>query len=137
MQRVSAKDSARLTRIALPAFVASLLLAPAAIAQSDGASYRLVDDPSVVEAQRVNFNQSLKRLGLPEAIHACKLVIQLLPASGDPSYGAICSLDGPKPSDVLVCDDSMVGKFTLKAWGFGESAKNAAQFTQENCPSGG
>jgi len=96
-----------------------------------------VTDATLIETQRVHFNESLARLGFPQAIQACKMVVRLLPLDRDATYGAVCRLDGPKPQSIMLCDDTMVGKFTMKAWGFGESIANVAAFTQENCPKGG
>lgn len=114
-----------------------LLVTPVVRAQSQDAGFDVVNDAALIETQRINFNQSLARLGFPRAIQTCKMVVRLLPLDGDPTYGAVCQLEGPKPQSVLLCDDTMVGKFTMKAWGFGESIANVAAFTEANCPKGG
>ncbi|WP_239950833.1 hypothetical protein [Dyella terrae] len=117
--------------------VTCALITPAVPAQSEEASFEAVNDPALIEAQRVHFNESLARLGFPQTVRACKMVVRLLPLDRNSSFGAICQLDGPQPRDILLCDDTMVGKFTLKGWGFGESILNVAAFTQTNCPKGG
>lgn len=100
-------------------------------------SFTKVDSASAIDGQRADFNQSLKRLGFTRELSSCKILIKLHQDIRDESFGGICALSGTPAQDVLVCDDTMVGKFTLKAWGFAETPEEAVAFTQANCPGGG
>jgi hypothetical protein len=50
------------------------------------------------------------------------------------SYGAICTLNN---LGIMVCNDTMVGKLTVKWLGFTYTGTSLADFTQNNCPPGG
>ncbi|GLQ50750.1 hypothetical protein ACFFJT_05555 [Dyella flava] len=96
-----------------------------------------VENAAVLDSQRAKFNQSLKRLGLTHEFSSCKMLVELHQDVGDESFGGICTLNGTPMRDILVCDDTMIGKFTIKAWGFAETFEEVAAFTQTNCPGGG
>jgi hypothetical protein len=96
-----------------------------------------VENATTVDTQRAAFNRSLKRLGFSEELGSCKLLVELHQDTKDSSFGGICTLSSTRARDVLVCDDTMIGKFTIKASGFAETAEEVAAFSQANCPGGG
>ena len=100
-------------------------------------SYGRIENAALLDSQRAGFNKSLKRLGFTEELSSCKILIELRQDVRDGSFGGICTLNGTPVRDVLVCDDTMVGKFTIKAWGFAETPEDVAAFTRVNCPGGG
>jgi len=51
------------------------------------------------------------------------------------SHGAICHL--PNGQDILLCNNYMVGKFTLKSSGFTINVAQVSDFIVTNCPRGG
>ena len=68
----------------------------------------------------------------------CSMLIELVQSTLDYSYGAVCHLTiGRERRTVMVCDDTMVGKFTLKSSGFAVDRSELASFTKANCPGGG
>ena len=87
-----------------------------------------------------SFQSQLSRLGFTSIV-ACDHVTQLRYQyeSGRPgySYGASCTIsNGSHKLSVLICDDMMIGKFTL-----GGSERRTrdgiANFIEKNCPPGG
>lgn len=90
------------------------------------------------------YQQQLNRDGFPGYLGECRRVIRLddnappeepkLNAGKDTSYGAICSFNNRL---VMICDDTMIGKMTLKLTGFTVNGPALASFTQMNCPAGG
>ena len=87
-------------------------------------------------AQMADFQRSLRDVGISGELTACDLMIEVIDDRGgrDRSLGAICKLDG---RTIMVCDDTMIGKLTLKLYGFAVTAKDVSDFTADNCPSGG
>jgi hypothetical protein len=56
----------------------------------------------------------------------------------DGSFGAVCSIDGGNiPRDIMLCDDTLLGRLTIRAWGFVYAEDNVLEFTKRNCPAGG
>jgi len=95
-----------------------------------------ISDPAKVEGYRGNFEKSFNRLGFNGQITSCRMMVQLKQDTRDISFGAICKI-GQGARDLLLCDDTMIGKFTIKAWGFAETLDEVASFTKNNCPGGG
>jgi len=88
------------------------------------------------ERQATDFERDLNTYGIPGKLSSCKIVLRLVDPTTqirDTSYGAICILSA---RDVMICN-TMVGKLTLKLYGFAESAQELADFTSANCPPGG
>jgi uncharacterized protein len=98
----------------------------------------------VVDAQQLaerasSFALDLHRAGVPGKLTSCRVVIHVLGSdvrgSGrETSYGGICKIDN---HDIMVCNDTMVGKLTVKWLGFTYTGSSVADFTQNNCPPGG
>ena len=87
-------------------------------------------------SQASSYQRDLNRFGIPGKLSSCNMMLHLVDqtTSGrDESYGAICTLNA---RDVMICDDTMVGKLTLKLYGFAESAEELADFTSANCHGG-
>jgi len=99
-----------------------------------------------VDTKRViaEFQKQLNQEGFPGDLRECKRVIrldgigpsneQMVSAGKDMSYGAICSFNDRL---VMMCDDTMIGKMTLKLTGFTVNGPALAEFSQMNCPAGG
>jgi uncharacterized protein len=95
-----------------------------------------VTDDKVFSGQLSHFQSELHRLGLAGTL-SCSLMIRLIvaqPAGHDQSYGALCKLNN---TDLKVCDDTLVGKFTQKPGSPTDHADSVAEFTANNCPPGG
>ena len=97
-----------------------------------------VTDPARIQRQTRDFEKSLNALGVRGQLR-CAHMVEVLPNSGrDTSYGAICELKEARSSQaVMVCDDTMIGKFTVKTSGFAISDDELISFTRANCPPGG
>jgi uncharacterized protein len=96
-----------------------------------------VVDRQKLESQTSAFERDLNRSGIPGKLSSCKIILHLVDPTTqgrDTSFGAICTLD---VRDVMICDETVVGKLTLKLYGFTESARELADFTNTNCPPGG
>jgi uncharacterized protein len=105
--------------------------------ETDGGAAEYVVDNQELADKLSTFERDLNSTGLPVKLSGCKLVVRLLDRSGagrDQSYGAICPLGR---RDILVCNDTMVGKLTIKFSGFAETPREVAEFTKTNCPPGG
>ena len=44
---------------------------------------------------------------------------------------------GKKPTTIMLCNDTMVGRLTIKASGFTEDKSELVNFTAANCQTGG
>jgi uncharacterized protein len=89
--------------------------------------------------QTAKFQRDLNDAGIPGEVSDCNLIVRLnldgsLTGGTRSPYGAVCHLN---KKDVMVCNDSMIGKLTLKLYGFTENGAAVAYFTQMNCPYGG
>jgi hypothetical protein len=60
-----------------------------------------------------------------------------IPHHRNQSYGAFCNLKTNPPSTIMVCNDMMVGEFTMKLFGFAETRHWLIDFTNSNCPGDG
>lgn len=97
-----------------------------------------VVDQKEYSSQIMDFRKSLHDVGVPGKFAACKMMVNLAPPKDSmrqsASYGAICSLGD---RDVMICDETMVGKLTIKFYGYAETGADVSDFTEANCPSGG
>jgi hypothetical protein len=105
--------------------------------------------PGVLEVTSANqiddiihdFQHELTRLGSSSTITACDHVIRLpgeAPEGHEYSFGADCTLSavGKQTLHLFMCNDTMVGKFTLGL--SGSATRNwIVSFTRKNCPPGG
>jgi uncharacterized protein len=95
-----------------------------------------VTDDQVFTGQLSHFQSELHGRGLTGTL-SCSLMIRLIvdqPAGHDQSYGALCTLNN---TDLKVCDDTMVGKFTQTSGSRTDHGDSVAEFTAYNCPPGG
>ena len=86
-----------------------------------------------------HFQHQLSRLHFDSSIIACDHVVELREASvgRDYSYGANCTVgNGSQQLSVLMCNDNLVGKFTLGESG-SRTREGIGRFIQNNCPPGG
>jgi len=96
-----------------------------------------VVDKTEFSQQEADFRNNLNSISAP--LSACPLMIRLIDRTyttgRDQSYGAFCLLKEDRLA--MMCDDTMVGKFTLKLSGFAISPGDLVDFTKANCPPGG
>lgn len=118
-------------RKAYPPRIASL----AQIQTGNSRGHFVVATTEVAE-QSLNFQRTLKSMGLSVAHGDCPIIVRLDAegSSSDASYGAICEI-GARPA--MVCDDSLIGKLTVKFEGFAITGAAVADFTASNCAPGG
>jgi hypothetical protein len=106
----------------------------AALAQGDAKD---VTNQAEITRQTREFEARLESLGVSGRL-TCELMIELIQQTRDRSFGAVCELRNVGSSRILMmCDDTMVGKFTLKASGFAIARDELVAFTKSNCPGGG
>lgn len=124
-------------RAALLLLLFPLLLLSSVRAQEASGEFRDVVNAREVQRHTRDFEKSLGTLGVPGRLR-CSMVIELVQSTPDYSYGGICDLTaGRERRTIMVCDDTMVGKFTLKVSGFAIDRRELASFTRANCPGGG
>jgi hypothetical protein len=129
--------SARLTALA------TILLSGAAVAASPtvSPSGRIVfeiHDAGLVAEITGSLQTDLVRLGFSGRVQACSHAVHLLDGrpDGDHFFGAICSLDhGGRHTQVMMCDDRMVGHFALVLT-FAGTREDVVRFTDANCAGG-
>lgn len=85
------------------------------------------------------FEDGLKNLNPSARIRACAIAIEYTrDGIRDFSRGAVCDVFiGNTKTQLLMCDDDMVGKFTIKGGGFAIARDEVVNFTRLNCPPGG
>ena len=122
-----------------------LILGLPATAQSEprsAAGVTIVADVADVERLKHALERSLADVMPHSKILSCDIVVRSNEEAGqDEIYGASClvSTGEPKPLRLLMCDDMMVGKFTLTSqyfWGT-PPLDTIGAFVRSNCPAGG
>jgi hypothetical protein len=100
---------------------------------------RLVNNPELVERTRAEWQSELQALGMKGNLANCQLMVETTyENTKDESYVAVCSFDGGSRSrEIMLCEDVLVGKLTIKAWGFAITKDSVLDFTKRNCPAGG
>jgi uncharacterized protein len=104
--------------------------------RTDKAEGRYVVDEDTRSSKTAEFQKELKDVGVTGMLTKCDLMVEeAIPESvQELSYGAVCNLNGRA---VMICDDTMIGKLTIKFWGFAIGGDNILYFMQHNCPPGG
>jgi len=107
---------------------------------------REVTDPVERETVRKSFQQELAHMGSTGVLSSCDRIVQvdridepgnLMISGRDYSYGASCTLKvGQANLSLLICNDVMIGKFTVTGSG-SHTREWFAHFIRENCPPGG
>jgi|GEM_PF-2097545 hypothetical protein len=99
---------------------------------------RYVTDRKQINYVVDQFRGQLERLGSNAGVIACDNVTELTETGiKDSSFGAVCTVqNGDNRLNVLMCDDSLAGKFT---WGESGSLtrEDVLRFIKRNCPPGG
>lgn len=98
----------------------------------------------VVDQKRIEYiisqlQQQLSLIGANSGIVRCDHVMELTEQIGghDYSYGASCIIsNGNHQRSVLLCNDNLVGKFTLGG-SDSRTAEGVGRFIKNNCPPGG
>lgn len=86
-----------------------------------------------------NFNEKISKISLPWKIEKCSTLVDLAvtTSQGNHSYGGVCVyLENDHRSNVLICDDEMVGHFKIEKIQERPWLKDLADFTALNCTSG-
>jgi len=94
-----------------------------------------VADPKIIAQHEQDIAHELKQLGVTQRPH-CTMMISILHRRNQ-SYGAFCNLKTVPPRTIIVCNDMMIGEFTMKLYGFAESRDWLIEFTKSNCPGAG
>lgn len=99
---------------------------------------RDITDQQEISERASDFESDLNQLGIAAKLN-CDLLIGSQGDSDDESFGAICDMkiSGKKPTSIMLCNDTMIGKLTIKAYGFSIDKQELAAFTEANCRSGG
>ncbi|WP_244923243.1 hypothetical protein [Ochrobactrum quorumnocens] len=99
---------------------------------------RDITDKQAISERAADFESDLNQLGIAAKLN-CNLLIGSQGESGHESFGAICDMNisGKKPTSIMLCNDTMIGKLTIKAFGFSENKSELAAFTEMNCRPGG
>jgi hypothetical protein len=110
------------------------------------ATFWEITDAARLNEVRASFQAELDRLGVNGKLIDCGHAVEVssireaasdVAGGHDLSYGASCTLDvGTHRLWLLMCNDTMVGKFTMTSWG-GVSRERLVHFIRENCPPGG
>ncbi|MDR2214061.1 MAG: hypothetical protein LBE21_10620 [Pseudomonadales bacterium] len=101
---------------------------------------RRVSDEYSLRFQTRAFEDTYSRFTGTEASLECEMMVELSPAARDQSFGAICELyreGAATPIGVMLCDDTLLGKFTIRIGGFVVAEDDLIAFTEANCPAGG
>ncbi len=112
-----------------------LLTAPVA---AETLNVRDITNQQEISERASDFENDLKYLGISAKLN-CDLLIGTKGETKDESFGAICdmTISGQKPTSVMLCNDTMIGKLTIKAFGFSKNKNELAAFTEMNCQPGG
>ena len=101
---------------------------------------RDITDQKEISARTDDFEKDLIQLGMPARLDCTTVIgIQDNSQGSDESFGAICDLhiSGKKSSAIMLCNDTMIGKLTIKAYGFSVNKAALGEFTKSNCQPGG
>jgi hypothetical protein len=104
----------------------------------DESDFTDVTDPKHLSYIIGHFQHQLSRLNVHSNITNCDHVIEVSSSIGhDYSFGGSCAIsNGGESPRVLMCDDNMVGKFTVRG-SDAHTRKEVARFIQSSCPPGG
>ncbi len=129
-------------------FLLAVLLASCAAVVSAGEAEMTLSQHSfgiryVTDRKQINyvvdqFRGQLGRLGSNAGVIACNNVTELTETGiKDSSFGAVCTVqNGDNRLTVLVCGDSLAGKFTWEESG-SLTRGDVLRFIKRNCPPGG
>lgn len=112
-------------------------LAVLSLVKTEKSAAEYVLDEKELADQVSSFEEALRQSGIGGKLSHCNIVIRLLEpgiAGHDAGYGAICDWNA---HPMMLCDDTMIGKLTLKLGSFAISSRTLADYTQANCPPGG
>jgi hypothetical protein len=120
--------------------IAYMLLAHNAYAAESNAVVSEVKDPIIIEDIRNATERDLRLFGSNAHVVSCDHAFDFVmpaPTGHDSSYGARCTIQtNSKTFDVRICNDWMVGKFTM-TWSGDLSREWFSRFIETNCPPGG
>ncbi len=101
---------------------------------------RDISAPGEINQRTGEFERNLTDLGLSARLK-CSLLVEVLDDTGgrNPSFGGICDmqLTSDRSTTIMLCNDTMVGRLTVKAHGFSVDRNALVKFTATNCPGGG
>ncbi|MFZ1988463.1 MAG: hypothetical protein WAW96_01710 [Alphaproteobacteria bacterium] len=94
--------------------------------------------PEVLTERAKSFEADLHKLGFSGTVKSCSHMVVLAVGvkGGDFVYGAVCNVAASgKTKQLLLCNDEMVGNFTLTST-FSATRDAIAEFTRRNCYGG-
>ncbi|MCF7645013.1 hypothetical protein KQ944_07970 [Bacillus subtilis] len=99
---------------------------------------RDITNQQEISERATEFENDLQNLGIVAKLK-CDLLIAAKGETNNESFGAICdmSVSGKEPTSIMLCNDTMIGKLTVKAYGFSKNKNEIATFTEMNCQPGG
>lgn len=99
---------------------------------------RDITDQQEISERAGDFESDLNQLGIATKLN-CDLLIGSKGESNYESFGAVCDMNisGKKTTSIMLCNDTMIGKLTIKAFGFSKDKSELAAFTEMNCRPGG
>ena len=85
-----------------------------------------------------SFNRAIERNGKTGKITQCKILIDVPvgTAHGNHSYGGFCTLVDGSASNVIICDDDMVGHFKMEPSDRKPTMQRLVDFVAKNCYGG-
>lgn len=95
-------------------------------------------EPSKVPRRVRQLDRSLRKSGLPGRVLSCTDMVDVAvgTALGNHSYGGICKVAfGSKRTDLLLCNDEMVGHFAISA-SYAVTRERVVRFVTNNCTGG-
>ncbi len=122
----------------LGSVVAAGLIFMAAPVAAETLAVRDITSQQEISERAADFENDLKHLGIVAKLK-CDLLIAAKGETNNESFGAICdmSISGKEPTSIMLCNDTMIGKLTIKAYGFSKTKNELASFTEMNCQPGG
>jgi len=111
-----------------------------ATADLSPASVTDIADPEQISHVIGTFQQQLRKLGFDRAVISCEHLVKYVDTTiggHDYSFGGACTLSkGDLQAHILMCDDNLVGKFTLGGSDTPDKT-GVVRFIRNNCPPGG
>ena len=106
------------------------------LANEPNVSAHKLTDEIEIKKQTHAFERGMELIGAHVKLE-CSSIIEFF-ENKDHSFGAFCFIkSGNLSRSIMLCDDTMIGKLTIKAYGFTEAEDELIEFTKTNCPGGG
>ena len=99
-------------------------------------TFELVTSPDKVASIIKDFQDDLTRSGINIRLGNCPIVLSA-PFYRAQVYGVICKYGDNAQHALMMCNDSMVGHFTIQVYGYGIAPEQVKDFAKANCFKGG